>query len=192
MNKSIIMAMTLAIIAGLGMTSIPVSAGDESVIIPIWWNVNSADELSVKILSAANTYGGWNLSVSGGTAMGAQIEFNTSTTDSAWLNATTRGATGATQDIDDGIIIMDNTGTTVVAVNVSIANDTRSCMQLSGSLTYDDSPASGPTNISSAGWALNASYEPTDQALELWLWGNFSNCITTDTSVTDMYINITS
>ena len=181
MNKKLILVL-LVILASL---TIPALAALEWTTTLLYFNVEQLDEISVYLLGqSADT------SSPTGSATSYNIVFNSSTGFTNWTNASVKFAANI-QTWDDGIIVIDNTGTTTpTTLNISTnttwasAGSPAGCIDLhyfannSTAAVYTaKTPQSEPqlntTNVTLAG---GTTFSPTSNNWELWLWGNFSNC----------------
>ncbi|NIM46960.1 MAG: hypothetical protein GTN40_02255 [Candidatus Aenigmarchaeota archaeon] len=180
MNKKLILVL-LVILAAL---TIPALAAVEWTETLLYFNVEQLDQISVQLLGQ-----GWDASSPTGTATSYNIDFNSSTGSVAWTNATVKFANN-NQSFSDGIILIDNTGTTTpttlnISTNVSdwsTAGSPAGCLDLhyfannSTAAVYTaQTPASEP-QLNTTNVTLDSSFDPTDNNWELWLWGNFSQC----------------
>lgn len=158
----------------------PVKAQTEYVYVDLFFNIGAVDELSVTLLSESPV-----TSAAGGTATASNIEFNVSG-DVYWQNATVTGG-GSLQDDTNPILALDNTGTTNLEINISINSTLPSngCkMDLryindTGGAPYDISgktPGTDGVVVSTTNITINSSYTPSNPAIGLWLYGNFSGC----------------
>ncbi|NIO44408.1 MAG: hypothetical protein GTN36_02540 [Candidatus Aenigmarchaeota archaeon] len=182
MDKKLI----LVLLVILSVLTIPALAAVEWTETILYFNVEQLDQISVQLLGQ-----GWDASSPTGTATSYNIDFNSSTGTTAWANATVKFANN-NQSNSNGIILIDNTGTTTpttlnISTNVSnwgTQGSPAGCIDLhyfannsTGAVYTADTPASEPqlntTNVTLAG---GTTFSPASNNWELWLWGNFSNC----------------
>ena len=182
MNKKLILVL-LVILASL---TIPALAALEWTTTLLYFNVEQLDEISVYLLGqSADT------SSPTGSATSYNIDFNSSTGFTNWTNASVKFAANI-QTWDDGIISIDNTGTTTpttlnISTNVSnwgTAGSPAGCIDLhyfannsTGAVYTAASPQNeaqlNTTNVTLAG---GTTFTPASNNWELWLFGNFTNC----------------
>lgn len=127
------------------------------------------------------------------------IEFNTTTQDELWDNATVAGSD--TQNQTYPILYVDNTGTTNVApLNISASDDIAnqdSCLDLryyinqsEGGVFTSTTLGATATDLNTTEVQIDASFTPTEANWGIWLYGNFSACTQGEDSVT-FWINAT-
>jgi len=188
MSKKIVLIL-IAILA----LSIPVIASVEYTSTLLYFNVGANNEVSVQLYNS----GLWNTTAVAGTATIYNVEFNTTNQDAQWINGTVTGSAN-TQSSANGIILIDNTGTTNAVINISTnvsdwAAERGGCTNLhyftnnSAAATYGaGTPATEP-QLNTTNVTLDGSFTPTEAVWEVWLWGNFSGC-TTGTTVETLYV----
>jgi len=134
------------------------------------------------------------------------IEFNSTTGTNLWTNASV--AAGDTQNETYPIIYVDNTGTTNAALNISASDDIYDqdpCLKAryiynqseSGTFLNENSDPTAAAG-GSIGSILNdtvpeqidSSFTPAEENWGVWLYGNFSDCLVGEDTVT-FYINAT-
>jgi len=141
----------------------------------LYFNVN--ENRDVQVLSLG---GAWVSATSAGAPTTGNIEFNTSNPYAYWVNATIEGG-GGSQDDTTPILQVQNIGTIDAQINISINETMPSCMLLryeNDTITYPPSTSDlGTTNVTLVG-ALGSG----ETALDIWLFANFTNCGTGDTT----------
>jgi hypothetical protein len=183
--RSKILLGILAAIVVLGIGTASVSAATETVTTTLYFNIAAVDELTVTLLGQAAV-----TSAPTGTATPANIEFNSTTGTDAWLNATVTGG-GATQDGSNAILVLDNTGTTNLNINISTAGGLAACQALRYNTTWCATPSTCATDLDTTEITLDSSFTPAETAINLWLWGNFSACTDADDASTTLTMEAT-
>lgn len=171
MNKRI---MALTFIFCLAAAPVAMAA-TESVTVTLYFNIGAVDELTVTLLGEAAA-----TSTAAGQALPANIEFNSTVGTDLYLNATVSNG-GSTQDATNAIMQLDNTGTTNLAINMSLDGSINACLdcKYATSFTYDV-VGSGISLNDTENATLDASFTPAEAAIDMWLWGNFSGCLDAD------------
>jgi len=189
MSKKIILILSVILV----LLSVPALAALEYTTTLLYFNVGALDEISVQILG-----GVWNVSAPAGTATLYNIEFNTTLQYDAWVNAKTAGV-ASTQTDSNGIIVIDNTGTTTpTALNISTnvsswGSGNYNCTDLhyfannSADAVYGAATPASEIQLNNTNVTLDGSFTPTEDPWEVWLWGNFSGC-TSGTRVAMFYV----
>jgi len=187
MNKKIILVL-LAILA----FSMPALAALEYTTTLLYFNVAQLDEVTVYLLGYTST---GNVTAPAGTATLYNIEFNTTQASASWINATVATGSGQVQSQNSGIIYIDNTGTTNdvqlnISTNVSSwasEGNPAGCLNLKyfanqslstfGDAVYTSFNPSTLAQLNVTNVTIDADFDATDQAWEVWLFGNFTNCV---------------
>jgi len=159
---------------------VPVLAALEWTTTVLYFNVAANDEVTVTLYGAAG-----QTSSDTGAATPLDIEFNSSTGTDYWLNATVTSTGGNVQDDTNPIFQIDNTGNTdATTINITITgNALNACQKLAYNLTYQSDPGAGGVLVNSSyNTTINTSYTPAETAIDLWLWGNFTECAAADDS----------
>ncbi len=181
MDKKLI----LVLLVILSVISLPVLAALEWTETLLYFNVAVSDEVTVYLLQESGT------ATSGAGASTSQnIEFNSTTGTTQWANARVQGGSSTLQNDDEGIIWIDNTGSTTPELNISVnvsswGSGGYSCLDLhyfsnqTGGATVANYSAGTPANedqLNTTNVTLDSSFTPAEDTWEVWLWGNFSSC----------------
>lgn len=158
------------------------------------WHVLGADEIRVTLLSdsapgtIANSTG--NLST-------VSLNFTCAVKDCLWVNASTEDIAPTYQGIATPALTIQNFGTTTatwINMSVNYTFATGECFKLffntttSGSLSMPTSPLiAHQGNLNTTNVTLSSSFAPLATQINVWLWGNFSNC-QSQVNQTNLYI----
>jgi len=186
----------LAIVSiAVTISSIPAMAGGlKWTKTIINWHVLGADEIRVTILSdtapgtIANSTGNWST---------VSLNFTCAVKDCQWVNVSTESATPQTQSLNTPALKIENYGTTTASwINLSTnytwaAGD---CFKLYYNNMTSISPVM-PTapaianigNLNTTNVTLSTSFAPSATQINIWLFGNFSNCLSQNNQ-TNLYI----
>jgi hypothetical protein len=163
----------------------PVLAAVEYTTTTIYFSVAAFDEVTVTLRT-----GNANVTSPTGTATFNNIEFNTSVGTNEWTNPRVYEQSTLLQESGSPIISIDNTGTTNCQLNISINETVPACMGLKYNTTWQASAPlrAGSTNLGAANITLNNSWGAIDgPTINLYLWGNFTDC-PAGTSARTLYI----
>lgn len=102
-------------------------------------------------------------------------------------------AGGSEQSDGNPIIVIDNTGTSNLEMNISVNATVPACMGLKYLTTWTATPktAAEPVggSLNTTQNILDASFTPAETAINLYLWGNFSGCGSSDATTRILMIN---
>lgn len=178
MRKKILKMFGL-VFSALLVFSVPVLAALEWTTTVLYFNVAAADEVTVTLYDES----GQAMSDTGA-ATPQNIEFNSTTGTDEMVNATVTGTGGSTQDDSNPIIQITNTGNSIpTQINISLVGTALdACQKLKfQNETMDPLPETTAEFLNSTeNVTLTTSYEPAASALDLWLFGNFTDCGATD------------
>jgi len=141
----------------------------------LYFNVNENRDIQVLSLG-----GSWVSTTSAGAPTTGNIEFNTSQPYTYWVNATIEGG-GGSQDDTTPILQVQNIGTISAQINISINASMPACMLL----RFENDTISYPPqiiNLNTTNETLTGALATADTALDIWLFANFTNCGTGDTT----------
>ncbi len=159
----------------------------------LYFNIGAADDVTVTLLNDGAT----STSPSG-QATAQNIEFNITGQTGNWINATITGG-GSQQDASNSILTIDNTGTTNVNITIRVnetlpvAGDCQLDLRFENDTNEDDIldnyPPSAANDLNTTNVTLVELFEPSENELDLWLFGNFSGtCEDNDDRVLMLYI----
>lgn len=189
MRKKVLL-LTVAVLA-LAVASVSVMAAEWTTTL-VYFNIGAVDELTVTLLGQSGT-----TSSGSGQATAQAIQFNTTQSDDVYVNAT---VIAAEQDNTNPILTIANTGTTSAQVDIWI-NETfvtaTHCLQLRYVNDTDENgqPDYYPTAglLENLNDTVNVTLAPAlgfgEGPLRIWLFGNFSQCQTSDSTVANLYIH---
>jgi len=161
------------------------NAATESVFVDLFFNIASTDELTVTLLGQSAV-----TSAAGGTATPANIEFNSTTGNTVYKNASV--IAGSTQDLTNPILAFDNTGTTNLLINITLnatlpaGSCTMELRYLNDSAPYSVAGLDAATNgiiLNTSNSTIDSSFTPSEATWGIWLYSNFSGCLSPDTTV---------
>ena len=190
----------LAIVSiAVTISSIPAMAGGlKWTKTVINWHVLGADEIRVTILSdtapgtIANSSGNWST---------VSLNFTCAIKDCQWVNVSTESATPTYQTQTVPALKIENLGTTTASwINLSVnytwaAGD---CFKLfytknqTGGSPVQLPDGAVPTiasaqNLTITNVTLSSNFAPNADPIHVWLFGNFSNCLSQNNQ-TNLYV----
>lgn len=176
-GTKILTFITIVLIA-ITLSCIPaLAAGLEYTKTLLYFYVNAFDEVTVTLVGST----GETTAASPGTQTSDTLNFTCGTPTCPWLNVTT--SLGGTQtDISPGINIK-NTGSSNAQINISVnaslpGGGVSSCLDLKyENETWDGDAEANAVDLSTANITLvNATSFVHNEDLDVWLFGNFTDC----------------
>jgi hypothetical protein len=181
MDKKLIV---LTVISTLLMASVVYAVSGTKTTTLLWFNIGVSRSVQVLTLG-----GSWATATAGGVPTTGNIEFNSSGSDSLWVNATIIG--GTVQTVTSPIMQIRNTGSVATQIDMMINATLPSspCKILLGWENGTQSNPASPTNpITNTPNVTLATAMGTGETLSLWLYGNFTKCSAGDTTARNFTI----
>jgi hypothetical protein len=176
MMKAKILTFIAIVLTSVTLLCIPTLAtGLEWTETIVYFHVLGFDEVRVTIIGDA----AWTSTNSTGNLTAQSLNFTCATDSCSWVNASFEGASG-TQDDTTPAIGIDNTGTTNAEVNISV-NETlpgATCFNLRYVNDTDNTLDTYPPvlHLNTTNITLDSSFTPAEADIDVWLFGNFSDC----------------